>query len=98
MFVGENVSSRFVVPTVAGAVDLVVHLDMLADGHRRVREIVGLTGRVEDDVSELCDLFSLHGAHLARGHGPPPLPDRLLRRGPDHISLPGQAAAARATE
>src|SRR5699024_161502 len=32
LLAGERVSSRFVVPTVAAAVDLVVHLDMLADG------------------------------------------------------------------
>ena len=41
LLAGENVSDRFVVPTVASAVDLVVHLDLDAGGRRRVREIVG---------------------------------------------------------
>src|SRR5699024_5120948 len=32
LLAGENVSSRFVVPTVASSIDLVVHLDMFSDG------------------------------------------------------------------
>src|SRR4051794_4813338 len=32
MLAGENISSRFVVPTVAASVDLIVHLGMGADG------------------------------------------------------------------
>ena len=67
---------------------------MLADGHRRVREIVGLTGRVEDDVIEISDLFSLHGDHLVRGDGHPPHPERFLRAGHDLMSLLGRAEAA----
>ena len=35
LLAGENVSDRFVVPTVASAVDLVVHLDLDAGGRRR---------------------------------------------------------------
>lgn len=93
-FAGENVSSRFVVPTVASAIDLVVHLDMFADGRRRVREIVGLSGRVEDDVIEVSDLFSMHGDRLERGDGQPPHPDRFARAGHDLGALLGRAAAA----
>ena len=40
LLAGENVSAAFVVPTVASAVDLVVHLDLDAEGRRHVREIV----------------------------------------------------------
>src|SRR4051794_41716725 len=35
LLAGENVSGRFVVPTVAASVDLVVHLALDASGHRR---------------------------------------------------------------
>ena len=58
LLAGENVSSRFVVPTVASAIDLVVHLDILPDGRRRVREIAGLSGRVEDGTIEVSELFA----------------------------------------
>ena len=37
LLAGENISSRFVVPTVASAADLVVHLDMLPDDGGSVR-------------------------------------------------------------
>ena len=41
---GENISARFVVPTVAASVDLVVHLGIDAHGVRRVNEIVAVPG------------------------------------------------------
>ena len=93
MFAGENVSSRFVVPTVASAIDLVVHLDMLADGRRRVREIVGLSGRVEDEIIEVADVFSLQGDRLVRGEGMSPHADRFARAGHDLTALLGREAA-----
>src|SRR5690606_36146308 len=57
LLAGENVSSTFVVPTVASAVDLVVHLELTRDGRRRVREVVAVTGRSEDGVVETAELF-----------------------------------------
>ena len=93
LLAGENVSSRFVVPTVASAIDLVVHLDMFADGRRRVREIIGLSGRIEDDIIEISDVFSLCGDRLVRGDGHPPHPDRFVRAGHDLSELLGGVAA-----
>ena len=61
LLAGENVSSRFVVPTVASSVDLVVHIALERDGQRRVREIVGVPGRAEGDVIEIADLFVTRG-------------------------------------
>ena len=40
LLAGENVSARFVVPTVAASIDLVVHAALERDGRRPVREIV----------------------------------------------------------
>ena len=48
LLAGENVGSRFVVPTVAGSIDIVVHAALESDGVRRVREIVALPGRIEN--------------------------------------------------
>ena len=75
-------SAAFVVPTVAGAVDLVVHLDLDSKGRRRVREVAALSGRVENGVVELADVFHREsGGGLVRGPGAPPSPDRYARAG-----------------
>jgi pilus assembly protein CpaF len=52
LLAGENISPHFVVPTVAASVDLVVHLGIDQHGVRRVNEVVGVPGRVENDVIE----------------------------------------------
>jgi pilus assembly protein CpaF len=83
LLAGSNVSASFVVPTVASSVDLVVHLGLEADGHRRVREIVALPGRVEGEVVEIADLFVRRGGELVRADGYPPHTDRFERAGHD---------------
>lgn len=92
LLAGENVSSRFVVPTVAGSVDLVVQIGMDADGRRRVREIVGVPGRTEGDVVETADIFVRRDGVLVRADGFPPHPDRFARAGADLAALLGSAA------
>lgn len=92
LLAGENVSAAFVVPTVASCIDLVVHLDILPGGARRVREIVALPGRVEEGVVEIADLFHLEGERLVRGDGFPPHPERFARVGCDLTRLLGRAA------
>jgi len=91
LLAGENVSDRFVVPTVASAIDLVVHLDVALDGARQVREIVAVTGRVEADRVETAGLFHRtaadQGAELVRGDGFPPGEERFARVGVDVRSL-----------
>lgn len=81
LLAGENVSDRFVVPTVASAIDIVVHLELDSRGRRRVREIVGIPGRVEQGIIEVSDLFHAAGGELARGDGYPPHEDRFARAG-----------------
>lgn len=81
LLAGDNVSAQFVVPTVAAAFDLVVHLDLHADGHRQVTEIVALSGRVEGGVVELSPLYSRSGGELQRSDGFPPHPERFDRAG-----------------
>ncbi|WP_420112747.1 CpaF family protein [Pseudactinotalea sp.] len=87
LLAGENVSDRFVVPTVAAAVDVVVHLDLDRDGARRTREIVALTGRVENSMIETSSLFERRDDHLVRGDGYPPHEDRFRRAGFDLHAL-----------
>lgn len=83
LLAGENVSDRFVVPTVAAAVDLVVHLDLDRDGARRTREIVALSGRVEAGMIETSPIFERRGDALVRADGYPPHEDRFRRAGYD---------------
>ena len=90
LLVGENVSPRFVIPTVAASVDLVVHLGMDARGVRRVNEIVAVPGRVENDVIETATVFERRGGDLLRGSGIPSRTDRYERIGVDlHALLAG---------
>jgi len=87
LLAGENVGSRFVVPTVAASIDLVVHVGLEPNGVRRVREIVGVPGRVEGDVVEVADIFVSHGPDLVRAQGFPPHLERFERIGVDVARL-----------
>jgi pilus assembly protein CpaF len=87
LLAGENVSAGFVVPTVAASIDVVVHLGLDGDGVRRVREIVAVPGRVENDVVETADVFTQQGDRLVRADGYPPHEDRFRRRGIDLAAL-----------
>ncbi len=92
LLAGENITDRFVVPTVAAAIDVVVHLGLDARGRRRVREIVAVPGRVENGIVETADLFHLRGEELVRGEGYPPHPERFAIAG---IDLPALLRAGR---
>jgi pilus assembly protein CpaF len=89
LLAGENVSSRFVVPTVAASVDLVVHVALDRDGRRSVREVVAVPGRVEEGVVEVADVFTTVGGALVRADGFPPHADRFERAGHDLAALLG---------
>ncbi len=90
MLAGENISANFVVPTVASAIDLVVHLGIDADGTRRVNEIVSVPGRVESGVIEVEPLFVRRDEQLRRAGGGPIHVDRYARLGIDvHALLAG---------
>ncbi|HEY5473913.1 MAG TPA: ATPase, T2SS/T4P/T4SS family, partial [Candidatus Limnocylindrales bacterium] len=90
LLAGENVGSRFVVPTVAGSIDLVIQIALERDGVRRVREIVAVPGRVEGDVIEIADIFTSRGGRLLRADGFPPHVDRFERAGYDIAALLAQ--------
>ncbi|MEK8228441.1 ATPase, T2SS/T4P/T4SS family [Oerskovia sp. M15] len=80
LLAGENVSDRFVVPTVAGAIDLVVHLGVTVDGRREVREIVGVPGGSSRGRRD-CGPVPPGRRRLVRGDGFPPASDRFARAG-----------------
>jgi len=90
LLAGENVGSRFVVPTVASSIDIVIHQALERDGVRRVREIVAVPGRTEGDVIEVADLFTSRSGTLRRSDGFPPHVDRFERAGYDVAALLAQ--------
>jgi pilus assembly protein CpaF len=94
LLAGENVSAAFVVPTVAACVDIVVHVGLDAAGHRKVREVVGVAGRVEGEIIETSDIFSWRGGRLERVEGYPPRAERFEAVGIDLISALGQRAGS----
>jgi pilus assembly protein CpaF len=83
LLAGENIGARFVVPTVASSVDLVVHVSIDASGVRQVDEIVAVPGRVENDLIETEPMFVRRHERLERLAGMPPRPERFARKGID---------------
>ena len=69
LLAGENISHKFIAPTVASALDLVVHMSLGADGTRRIREIASVTGRFENDRAEIETLWCWNGDEYERGIG-----------------------------
>ncbi|WP_433874321.1 CpaF family protein [Sinomonas atrocyanea] len=61
LLAGANISSSFVVPTVAACIDLVVHCSRHSNGRRQVTEILSLGQRVENGVIETSSVFALDG-------------------------------------
>ena len=57
LLAGENISHKFIAPTVASAIDLIVHVSLDSQGVRRVKELASLTGRYENDRAEIETLW-----------------------------------------
>ena len=87
LLAGQNISADFVVPTVAGCVDIVIHTATGRDGRRRVQEIAALPGRVEEGTVEIADLFTFRQGRLTRGTGFPPHAERFEAAGFDVAAL-----------
>lgn len=69
LLAGENISHKFIAPTVASAIDVVVQVSLNADGHRRIIEIARVTGRYENDRAELETVWRWNGDSYERGLG-----------------------------
>lgn len=67
LLAGENISQKFIAPTVSSAIDLIVHVNLAKDGFRRVTEISRVTGRVENDRVEIENIFKWNGREYEKG-------------------------------
>lgn len=69
LLAGENISHKFIAPTVASAIDLVIQVSLASDGFRRITEIASVTGRYENDRAEIENIWSWNGSTYDRGLG-----------------------------
>ncbi|MDH5151125.1 CpaF family protein [Kocuria palustris] len=81
LLAGENISSAFVVPTVAACFDLVVHCRRRPDGHREVEEILAVGARVENGIIETSTLFHRIGGDLVAAGAEVPAPGKFALAG-----------------
>ena len=81
LLAGENISHKFIAPTVASAIDLIVHTTIDAQGTRRINEVSAVTGRYENDRAEIEMLWKWDGIEYQRGVGSLPSPDKFAAIG-----------------
>ena len=81
LLAGENISHKFIAPTVASAIDVIVHTSLDANGTRRISEVASVTGRYENDRAEIEMLWKWDGNQYQRGVGSLPNPDRFTAIG-----------------
>lgn len=87
LLAGDNISSAFVVPTVASCIDLVVHCSRLANGRRQVTEILSLGRRVENGIIESSMIFSMIGGLLEPTANTMPAEEKFARAGYEIAAL-----------
>lgn len=87
LLAGRNIDSAFVVPTVASCIDLVVHLAIDRDGHRRVAEILAPTGAASGASVDAEAIFATSDGVLRATGARPARLEKFEARGfdPDHV-------------
>jgi pilus assembly protein CpaF len=81
LLAGENISHKFIAPTVASAIDLIVHTTLDSHGKRRISEVAAVTGRFENDRAEIEMLWKWDGNKYERGVGSLPSPEKFAAIG-----------------
>ena len=87
LLAGDNISSAFVVPTVASCIDLVVHCSRHANGRRQVTEILSLGRRVENGIIESSMVFTISDGQLLPKANSMPAAEKFARSGYDVAAL-----------
>ena len=87
LLAGENISSAFVVPTVASCIDLVVHCARHTSGRREVTEILSLGRRVENGIIESSMVFAFEDGQLQPKANSMPSAEKFARAGYDVAAL-----------
>ena len=87
LLAGANISHAFIVPTVASAIDYVVQIAMDFEGHRRVAEVIALTGRTEKSQIEMETLWQWIDGEYVEGIGVAAIRSRFTQSRPNGMSL-----------
>nr|WP_217500627.1 ATPase, T2SS/T4P/T4SS family [Arthrobacter sp. C9C5] len=87
LLAGDNISSAFVVPTVASCIDLVVHCSRQPGGRRQVTEILSLGRRVENGIIESSMVFAMLDGKLQPQANSMPAAEKFARSGFDVAAL-----------
>lgn len=69
LLAGENISHKFIAPTVASAIHIIVQVTLGVDGIRRIQEVVEVTGRFEGERAEIEGIWRWNGREYERGLG-----------------------------
>jgi pilus assembly protein CpaF len=85
LLAGRNIDSDFVVPTVAGCIDVVVHCELERNGKRRVVEILTPSGRIAGSTIEASAIFSIRDGLLEPTGGYPSKTAKFRRAGLDPV-------------
>jgi pilus assembly protein CpaF len=90
LLAGRNIDSAFVVPTVAGCIDVVVHCEIGRHGARRVVEIVTPSGQVSGSVIEASTIFAIDAGVLTATGGYPTKTAKFRTAGFDPAAILGE--------
>ena len=71
LLAGRNIDSSFVLPTVAGCIDIVVHCEIDRHGRRRVTEILAPSGQLSGAMVEASPIFQAQRGALEPTGGYP---------------------------
>ena len=87
LLAGRNIDSEFVIPTVAGSIDIVVHCELERSGQRRVAEIIAPSGQVTGSTIEASAIFALQRGRLEPTGGYPSKTSKFRRAGLDPATV-----------
>ncbi len=92
LLAGRNIDSAFVLPTVAGCIDIVVHCELNRHGRRRVTEIIAPSGQLSGQMIEASPLFLSQNGVLAPTGGYPTKLAKFQAAGLDPAMVLGRVA------
>ena len=93
LLAGRNIDSAFVLPTVAGCIDIVVHCDLDRYGVRRVTEIIAPSGQLAGAMIEASPIFLSPTGQLRPTGGYPTKLAKFRSAGLDPADVLGAGAA-----